>query len=117
LAEYIAVYFLQLAPPTNGASLPIDKKKKRYFYKDIDQQPDSQEEPPKKNLNNVKKMDGTLMTQPHHKLADTNVARRATTQTSVPMGTTMTRHQLDQVKATAATTAGLTTLDWMEWLV
>jgi hypothetical protein len=29
----------------------------------------------------------------------TNVARRATMQTSVPMGTTMTRHQLDQVPA------------------
>jgi hypothetical protein len=32
-------------------------------------------------------------------------------QTSVPMGTTVTSHQLDQVKATAATTTGLAALD------
>jgi hypothetical protein len=36
----------------------------------------------------------------------TNVAKRATMQTSVPMGTMMTRHQLDRVPAT---TAGLRT--------
>jgi hypothetical protein len=45
-------------------------------------------------------------------LATPDVARRgATMQTSVPMGTAITSHQLDQVKAITATTAGLTALD------
>jgi hypothetical protein len=39
----------------------------------------------------------TSLMQKHKNKRATNVAKRATMQTSVPMGTTITRHQLDQV--------------------
>jgi thiamine phosphate synthase YjbQ (UPF0047 family) len=44
LAEDMAAYFLQLAPPDERSESPYRQEKRRYFHNDIDQRPDSQEE-------------------------------------------------------------------------
>lgn len=44
LAEDMAKYFLQLAPPDERSESPNREEGRRYFHNDIDQRPDSKEE-------------------------------------------------------------------------